>query len=49
MSERDEALKEAWDMPLVDLLMKVFYDEYIPGIHDYVSIERARLVDNASG
>ncbi len=42
MSERDEALKEASETPLVDLLEKVLFESYAPGIHDDVLLERVR-------
>ena len=48
MSERDEALKEAWDMPLTELVKQILFESYTPGIEDEVLLERARMADNAS-
>ena len=48
MSERDEALKEAWKLPFVELVETILSGEYTPGIEDEVLLERAKMVDNAS-
>ena len=48
MSERDEALKEAWKLPFVELVETILSGEYTPGIEDDVLRDRARVLDNAS-
>jgi hypothetical protein len=48
MSERDEALKEAWDMSLVELVKQILFESYTPGLEDEVLLERARVLDDAS-
>ena len=48
MSERDEALKEAWDMSLVELVKQILFESYTPGLEAEVLLERARVLDDAS-
>ena len=42
MTARDEALKEASETPLVDLLEKVLFSDYDIGVHDDLLIERVK-------
>ena len=48
MSEREEAWKEAWKLPFVELVETILSGEYTPGIEDDVLRDRARIVDDAS-
>jgi hypothetical protein len=42
MVEREEALTEASKTPLVDLLRKIIFGDYTPGIEDEVLIARVK-------
>jgi hypothetical protein len=41
-ANREEAIKEASETPLVDLLIKVIFEDYVPGVDDEILIKRVK-------
>jgi hypothetical protein len=39
---REKAIKEASGTPLVDLLIKVIFEDYVPGVDDEILIKRVK-------